>query len=118
MAILTKEGLRGILGDAHAFEKYTDKVVLTAFPYKKKSQTNDRQKFDRDCFARAKERATQDQTDPEVILACTPHLKLNQSLYSFLLSLYKKQEMQILKENQQLITDKHTILNQFHKKPQ
>jgi hypothetical protein len=98
MAVLSTKGLSGQLGKQFVFKATKSKTVVSAYVAPRKRKPTELQQLFRDCFKRAQKRASKDSRDKEIKAICAPYLKEGQSVYHFLMGLYQREEVKMLKE--------------------
>jgi hypothetical protein len=111
MAILKTKGLSGRLGDV-VMKQYADKTVVTAMPDRSRKPPSELQLLHREAFKRARRRASMDKGRKEVVAACRPYLKRGQSVYHFLVGVYRRQEKRRMLGEEATEVDLGTLLRQ------
>jgi hypothetical protein len=112
MAILRTKGLSGRIGGEIVFKQYANKTVVTATPDKCRKPPSELQLLNRECFRRARKRASMDKSRVEIADVCKSYLKPGQSLYHFLIGVYVRQERRMLFQGGAVELDISTILRE------
>ena len=100
MAFLSNKGLSGQIGKQLVFKAKGGKTIVSAYTEPEKKKGTELQNLFRDCFRKAQKRASRDRRKFEIIEACTPYLKEGQSLYHFLMGLYHREEISMMKKGE------------------
>ena len=100
MALLSTRGLSGQIGKQLVFKAVKGKTVVSAYAESRKKEGSELQKLFRDCFKRAQKRANRDKRKSEIMAKCTSFLKEGQSLYHFLMGLYHREEILMMKNGE------------------
>ena len=100
MAVLSTRGLSGHIGKQLVFKATKGKTVVSAYGEPRKKKGTELQNQYRECFKRAQKRASQDRRKQEVIASCGSYLKPGQSLYHFLMGLYHREEIRMMKKGE------------------
>jgi hypothetical protein len=97
MAILTTKGLSGQIGKQLVFKARGGKTIVSAYVEPRQKKATELQQLFRDCFRRAQKRASRDSRKAEIKDMCSPYLKEGQSVYHFLMGLYHREEIRMMK---------------------
>jgi hypothetical protein len=98
MAVLTTNGLSGLIGKQLVFKPKKGKTIVSAYAESRKKKGTELQILYRNCFKRAQKRASKDCKRKEIIAACSSYLRDGQVLYHFLVGLYQREEVQVMRE--------------------
>lgn len=114
MAILKAKGLSGRLGDV-VLKQYADKTVATVRPDRCRRTASELQLVYRECFTRARQRASRDKRNGELVEVCRPYMKKGQALYHFLLKVYGRQEIRRMEKGLAALEELETVLREEFK---
>ena len=112
MAVLTTRGLSGQIGKQLVFKARGRKTIVSAYAEQVKKKGSELQNIFRNCFKRAQKRAGMDSRKAEIKTFCAPYLKEGQSVYHFLMGLYHREEIRMMKKGEKEYVEIEVLLSE------